>query len=162
MRRRAPVRANKDVWGCGCFTLFFSVFLYFSLFSSVFSLVFSVFVVEIYALFPQNILDWGADSANFFAFWMYGPRQQLSYFGNTPRLPILTSSLTCHDSLYMLLSSSVSLQYHLLGQLTVVAIMMDIDHWSSGARQCKESQAWRCARKNRGFPLNVYSNKHLI
>ena len=29
------------------------------------------FVVEIYALFPQNILDWGADSANFFAFWMY-------------------------------------------------------------------------------------------
>ena len=30
------------------------------------------FVVEIYALFPQNILDWGADSANFFAFWMYG------------------------------------------------------------------------------------------
>ena len=86
------------------------------------------FVVEVSALFPQNILDWGADSANFFAFWMYGPRQQLSYFGNTPRLPILTSSLTCHDSLYMLLSSSVSLQYHLLGQLTVVAIMMDIDH----------------------------------
>ena len=32
------------------------------------------FVVEIYALFPQNILDWGADSANFFAFWMYGAR----------------------------------------------------------------------------------------
>ena len=29
------------------------------------------FVVEIDALFPQNILDWGADSANFFAFWMY-------------------------------------------------------------------------------------------
>ena len=32
------------------------------------------FVVEIYALFPQNILDWGADSTNFFAFWMYGYR----------------------------------------------------------------------------------------
>ena len=25
----------------------------------------------IYALFPQDILDWGADSPNFFAFWIY-------------------------------------------------------------------------------------------
>ena len=32
-------------------------------------------VVEIYALFPQNILDWGPDSANFFAFWMYAHRR---------------------------------------------------------------------------------------
>ena len=29
------------------------------------------FVLEIYALSPQNISDWEADSANFFAFWMY-------------------------------------------------------------------------------------------
>ena len=37
----------------------------------IYSLLSQNFVVEIYALFPQNILDWGADSANFFAFWMY-------------------------------------------------------------------------------------------
>ena len=45
-------------------TKFSRFFLFFSVFSS-------VFVVEINALFPQNILDWGAESANFFAFWMY-------------------------------------------------------------------------------------------
>ena len=31
------------------------------------------FVVEIYALFPQNILDWGADSPNFSLFGCMPP-----------------------------------------------------------------------------------------
>ena len=31
------------------------------------------FVVRIYALFPQIILDWKAKSADIFTFWMYAP-----------------------------------------------------------------------------------------
>ena len=36
------------------------------------------FGVQIYALFPQNILDWGADSANFSSFWMYEDQESKS------------------------------------------------------------------------------------
>ena len=36
------------------------------------------FGVQIYALFPQNILDWGADSTNFSSFWMYEDQKSKS------------------------------------------------------------------------------------
>ena len=61
------------------------------------------FVVEIYALFPQNILDWGADSANFFAFWMYALGGYLNPTTSTttwgPSLVPLQVSAALHASL---------------------------------------------------------------
>ena len=46
------------------------------------------FVVEIYALFPQNVLDWGAESANFFAFWMYA--LDISTYGHMTYMELRT------------------------------------------------------------------------
>ena len=44
----------------------------------IYALLLRNFGVEIHALFPQNILDWGADSANFSSFWMYEDQESKS------------------------------------------------------------------------------------
>ena len=79
---KSIAKKGQNIWlTCSCIQIFWhflsnGAFLDFLL---IYALLKQNLYVEIYALFPQNFCDWKADSANYFAFRMYGAWCQIIF-----------------------------------------------------------------------------------